>query len=148
MKKLIVVLSFSLLGLIACKDESSSEAALTPQDQCIAQGGMGCQTQYGGASFYGNYAYPQSNGYYHGYVGGGVYNAMSCPPNTQPVGNPVFGLGCIPNNQMPNIPYTRFNIMVGGNQMGLPTSCISGAHCVTGRCVQSRPDMVGICSRY
>lgn len=147
MKKILILVCFSLLGLIACKDESSSDAALTPQDQCIAQGGYGCQTQYGGSSFYGNYAYPQANGYYHGYTGNGDYNSLSCGPDSQPVANPTFGIGCIPNNQLPNVPYTTYNIHVGGQPVGLPMSCRSHRQCVTGRCIQVQQNTPGICHR-
>ncbi len=146
MKKNLVILGLSLLACLACNDESSSDAGITPQDRCIYEG-YGCQSDYNGQSFYGNYGYPMNNGYYQGYAGNGVYNQISCPPNTQPVANPTFGMGCIPNNQMPSIPHSSYGINVGGQQRYVPQSCMSDGQCVTGRCIRQYPNAPGICHR-
>ncbi|MCB0348818.1 MAG: hypothetical protein KDD37_08275 [Bdellovibrionales bacterium] len=146
MKKQLIALGFGLLACVACNDESSSEAGVTPQDRCIYQG-YGCQSDYNGQSFYGDYGYPISNGYYDGYAGNGIYNQITCPPDTQPVANPTFGIGCIPMDQVPNIPYSTYGIRVGGGQMSLPQSCMSNSHCITGRCIRTNYGMPGICHR-
>ncbi len=145
MKYIISVLL--MLGLfVACGDDEGANQAGTPYDNCILNGGIGCNQYLSGTNqqFWPNqYQYPYgNNGYYYGYNNGHFHNGLNgCGQNFYPAVsyNYNYGLGCIPNNIYNQYQHQMIhrNINFGQQNYQIPATCGYGAVSCGGfgRCV-------------